>query len=84
MKGKPSSRVFAPPRERINCCDKCETCESANKPNQCLTKIVVYEIMCALYTAERYILAKPVEQLDHESKRILRMTNKLHPPPEIS
>lgn len=47
MNGKPSSIVFAPPREKLNCSDKCETCKSAIKPNRCLTKNVVYEIMCS-------------------------------------
>ena len=48
--------AFAPPRERINCSDKCETCESVNKPNRCLTNSMVYEITCShsgtIYIAE--------------------------------
>ena len=45
MTGKSSFRVFAPPREKLNCLDDCETCKLAIKPNRCLTKNVVYEIM---------------------------------------
>ncbi len=46
MNGRPSSRVFAPPRDRASCRDNCETCKSASKPKQCLTKNVIYEITC--------------------------------------
>ena len=60
--------AFAPPRERINCSDKCETCESANKPNQCLTSNMVYEITCS-HCGTIYILAKQVEQLHDTNQR---------------
>ncbi len=46
MNGRPSSRVFAPPRDRASCRDNCKTCKSASKPKQCLTKNVIYEITC--------------------------------------
>ena len=48
MNGRPSSRVFAPLREKPNCSDDCETCKLAIKPNHCLTKKIVYEIRCSI------------------------------------
>jgi hypothetical protein len=47
MNGRPSSRVFSPPRDRASCREDCETCKSASKPKQCLTKNVIYEITCS-------------------------------------
>ena len=48
MTGRPSSQVFAPTRERLNCPDNCETCKSATRPNQCFLKNVVYQITCSI------------------------------------
>jgi hypothetical protein len=47
MNGRPSSRVFSLPRDRESCREDCETCKSAIKPKQCLTKNVIYEITCS-------------------------------------
>ena len=44
--GRPLAKVFAPPRNKPNCTDKCVTCKLASKRNQCLTKNVVYQITC--------------------------------------
>ena len=44
--GRPLAKVFAPPRNKPNCPDKCVTCKLASKRNQCLTKNVVYQITC--------------------------------------
>ena len=49
MTGRPSSRVFAPSREKLNCPDDCETCKLDIELNRCLTKNVVYEITCSTY-----------------------------------
>ena len=47
MNGWPSSKVFAPSREKRNCPDDCETCKLTLKTNCCFTKHVVYQIMCS-------------------------------------
>ena len=47
MNGRPSSKVFVPAREKLNCPDDCETCKLALKTNCCLTKHVVYQIICS-------------------------------------
>ena len=47
MNGRPSSKVFAPSREKLNCPDHCETCNLVLKTNCCLTKYVVYQIICS-------------------------------------
>ena len=47
MNGWPSSKVFAPSREKLNCPDDCETCKLTLKTNCCFTKHVVYQIMCS-------------------------------------
>ena len=65
MNGQPSSRVFAPPREKQNCPVNCETCTSALKENRCSTKHSVYRTACSHCHT---VLEKPDEQLDHELK----------------
>ena len=47
MNSGPSSKVFAPSREKLNCPDDCETCKLTLKTNCCLTKHVVYQVMCS-------------------------------------
>ena len=47
MNGQPSSRVFAPPKEKQNCPVNCETCTLALKENRCSTKHSVYRIACS-------------------------------------
>ena len=47
MNGRPSSKVFAPSREKLNCPDDCETCKLTLKANCCFTKHVVYQIVCS-------------------------------------
>ena len=39
----PSAREFAPPKQKLNCMEECETCKSGKKSNQCLRKNAVYE-----------------------------------------
>ena len=34
MNGKPSSRVFAPRKERLECPQSCQTCKSAKRSNR--------------------------------------------------
>ena len=46
VNGKPSSRVFAPRKERLECPQSCQTCKSAKRSNRCQIKNVVYEITC--------------------------------------
>ena len=40
-------REFAPPKQKLNCMEECETCKSGKKSNQCLRKNAVYEITCS-------------------------------------
>lgn len=46
VNGLPLARVFAPPKESLDCKQNCETCSMALKSNQCLKKNVVYRISC--------------------------------------
>ena len=46
--GRPLSKVFAPPTNKPNYPDKCETCKLASKRNHCLAKNVVYQITCTI------------------------------------
>ena len=47
VNGSPLSKVFSAAKRQINCSTKYETWKSANKPNQCFKKNVVYEIKCS-------------------------------------
>ena len=56
LNGKPLSKVFSAPKDRMNCPEECETCKSAKDLNNCFKKNVVYEICCShcgsLYVGE--------------------------------
>jgi hypothetical protein len=65
MNGRPSSRIFDPPRDRESCREDCETCKSASKPKQCLTKNVIYEITCS--SCGTVYVGETGRKLDHES-----------------
>ena len=45
INGKPSSRVFAPRKEKVECTKECELCKSAIRPNLCRKKNVVYSVL---------------------------------------
>ncbi len=47
VNGKPLSQVFSAPKGQMNCPNKCETCKSTKKSNQCWKKNVVYKINCS-------------------------------------
>ena len=56
LNGKPLSKVFSAPKDRMNCPEECKTCKSAKDLNNCFKKNVVYEICCShcgsLYVGE--------------------------------
>ena len=47
INGQPLSKVFAPPKVKQNCTEGSETCKISSKPNRCLKKNVVYNIICS-------------------------------------
>ena len=56
LNGKPLSKVFSAPKDRMNCPEECKTCKSAKDLNNCFKKNVVYEKCCShcgsLYVGE--------------------------------
>lgn len=78
INGRPSSRVFGPPRERIQCSETCVTCKSALQPNRCQQKNVVYCITCIncqnLYIGEtgRTIGSRIKEHLSMKKQTVYR------------
>ena len=78
MNGKPSSRVFAPPKEKANCPPQCELCTLATRPNLCRKKNVVYAITCshcqAVYIGEtgRTIGSRVKEHLSMKGQTVYK------------
>ena len=76
--GTPSAREFAPPKQKLNCMEECETCKSGKKSNQCLRKNAVYEITCShcgiLYIGEtgRTIGTRIKEHLTMEKQTVYK------------
>ena len=78
VNGKPLSQVFSAPKGQMNCPNKCETCKSAKKSNQCLKKNVIYEINCShcgnLYIGEtgRTIGSRIKEHLSMDKQTVFK------------
>lgn len=76
MNGRPSSRIFAAPKDKQNCPSECETCKLTNIENRCLTKNSVYHMECshchAIYIGEtgRTIGSRIKEHLRMKSQTV--------------
>ena len=79
MNGLPSSKIFAPPKNKLTCPEECTTCQLTTKTNKYLTKQTVYKITCT-YCSKVYIgeTARTVGSRIKEHLRMKKQTVYMH------